>query len=286
MASSDENQSTDTKAEAHTTNKKPATEDTAARKLTHREKAKLKGKKKKVLEVDDLQEFNESVAKRGVVYMSRVPPFMSPLKLRHLLVPYANVLRIYLTPEDTSQRKKRRRTGGNKKQCFQDGWVEFEDKKEAKRLARSLNNTPIGGKAKFWREDLWNLKYLPGFKWHNLTEKIAYDKAVREQRLRFEMSQMKKQDDGYLERVAKARMHSAIEERKKKKGTYKEAAAGEADHHMVRQRPVPSSVGSNKPTMDQEFLSTLAPAKTIKKKQQQTAMTPTHKSAKVHSTRA
>jgi ESF2/ABP1 family protein len=52
---------------------------------------------------------------------------------------------------DARQRKKRRQGGGNKKTCFQDGWVEFENKKEAKRLARSLNNTPVGGKAKFWR---------------------------------------------------------------------------------------------------------------------------------------
>jgi hypothetical protein len=90
-----------------------------------------------------------------------------------------------------------------------------------------------------------------------LTEKIAYDKAVREQRMRFEMSQMKKQDDSYLERVAKARMYTAIEQRKKKKGTYREHE--ESSAHLVRQRPVPSSVDSVRPTMDQAFLTALAP---------------------------
>ena len=35
----------------------------------------------------------------GVVYLSRVPPFMKPYKLKHLLSPYGSVGRIYLQPE-------------------------------------------------------------------------------------------------------------------------------------------------------------------------------------------
>ncbi len=35
----------------------------------------------------------------GVVYLSRIPPFMKPHKLKHLLVPYGNVGRVYLQPE-------------------------------------------------------------------------------------------------------------------------------------------------------------------------------------------
>ncbi len=40
-------------------------------------------------------------------------------------------------------------------------------------VARGLNNTQIGGKKRdFYREDIWNLKYLRGFKWDHLTEKV------------------------------------------------------------------------------------------------------------------
>lgn len=35
----------------------------------------------------------------GVIYLSRVPPFMKPHKLKHLLSPYGTVGRIYLRPE-------------------------------------------------------------------------------------------------------------------------------------------------------------------------------------------
>ncbi len=37
--------------------------------------------------------------KRGVVYLSRVPPFMKPAKLRHLLELHGEVLRLYLAAE-------------------------------------------------------------------------------------------------------------------------------------------------------------------------------------------
>ncbi len=35
----------------------------------------------------------------GVVYLSRVPPYMKPHKLKHLLMPYGRVGRVYLQPE-------------------------------------------------------------------------------------------------------------------------------------------------------------------------------------------
>lgn len=37
--------------------------------------------------------------KRGVCYLSRIPPHMDPVKLRQILSQYAEVQRIYLTPE-------------------------------------------------------------------------------------------------------------------------------------------------------------------------------------------
>jgi len=52
--------------------------------------------------------------------------------------------------------------------------VEFLNKKHAKRVAAFLNNQKVGGKRRsFHYEDLWNIKYLPKFKWHHLTQKIG-----------------------------------------------------------------------------------------------------------------
>jgi len=53
----------------------------------------------------------------------------------------------------------------------------------------ALNGQLIGGKKRhnLFYDDIWTIKYLPKFKWSNLTEKLAYDQKVREQRLRVEV---------------------------------------------------------------------------------------------------
>lgn len=45
---------------------------------------------------------------------------------------------------DALARKKRQRMGGNKKKKFTEGWVEFLNKRDAKLVARTLNNQPVG----------------------------------------------------------------------------------------------------------------------------------------------
>jgi hypothetical protein len=61
---------------------------------------------------------------------------------------------------------------------FTEGWVEFEDKAIAKSIAQGLNGQQIGGKRRSaYHYDLWNMKYLPKFKWDHLTEEIAYEKV-------------------------------------------------------------------------------------------------------------
>ncbi|KAJ1490473.1 hypothetical protein T484DRAFT_1613955, partial [Baffinella frigidus] len=146
------------------------------------------------------------VDKTGVVYLSRVPPYMKPDKIRTLLRKYGEVNRVYLTPEDPAMRKRRVAKGGNKRLNYVDGWIEFLDKRDAKRAANELNTQAIGGKAtSFYAADLWNLKYLSKFKWNHLTEKIAYDNLVRRQKLQAEISQAKKEKDFYLEKVEQSK---------------------------------------------------------------------------------
>lgn len=66
---------------------------------------------------------------------------------------------------DSAVRKKRKEAGGNGSKMFREGWVEFADKKIARQVAESLNNTMIGGKkGSFYHDDMWNIKYLKNFK--------------------------------------------------------------------------------------------------------------------------
>ena len=45
--------------------------------------------------------------KRGVVYLSRVPPYMKPAKVKHLMAQFGSVNRIYLAAEPAENRKRR-----------------------------------------------------------------------------------------------------------------------------------------------------------------------------------
>jgi ESF2/ABP1 family protein len=170
---------------------------------------------KKVLSEKALKKARADQAKRGVVYLGSIPPFMKPQKLRQLLTPYGDLDRMYLMPEDPEIRARRKKFKGNTGKNFVEGWVEFRDKKKAKACAAMLNGTQVGGRRRGAHfSDLWNMKYLPKFKWDNLTEEIEYQKALREQRMQLELSVAKKERDFYLQKVEQAKQIEKMRERR------------------------------------------------------------------------
>merc|ERR1712079_24311 len=52
---------------------------------------------------------------------------------------------------------------------------------------------------------IWNIKYLPGFKWTNLSERLAYEKAVHQQRMRTEISQAKRETDYFRANIERSK---------------------------------------------------------------------------------
>ncbi len=80
----------------------------------------------------------------------------------------------HTSPAEDIVRQRRIKFRGNKKVKFTEGWVEFLDKRVAKVVATTLNCTPVGRKKRsIYHDDLWNIKYLPKFRWTHLTEKIG-----------------------------------------------------------------------------------------------------------------
>jgi ESF2/ABP1 family protein len=178
----------------------------------------------------------------GVIYISRVPPFMKPHTLKRLLEPYgpSGIGRLFLTPETSSAHTSRVRSGGNKKRNFSDGWVEFLSKREAKIACETLNTTIIGGKkGGYYHDDVWNLKYLKGFKWRNLTEQIANENAERAARLRAEGQKERREVREYVRNVERAKMLDGMEKKKKRKD---EASSGNAEETQAHDgKPVSKS---------------------------------------------
>jgi len=185
-----------------------------------------KKKKKKVfkLSLEDTEDFNAKLRKRGVVYISRIPPRMGPLKLKQLLSEYGVVTRLYLAEEDKAVRKRRMKghKGGGKR--YVEGWVEFEKNSVAKRVGNGLNNMPITNhKRNVHYGDLWNMKFLgKKFQWSHLTEKVAYERRVRDQKLRVEIMQAKRENAAYSSLVEAGQKLDHIEARRSKTQTQKQ----------------------------------------------------------------
>lgn len=172
----------------------------------------------------------------------------------------------------SDQQVRKRKGKTSLKRCdFTEGWVEFRDKRVAKRVAASLHNTPMGTrKRQHFYSDLWNIKvqfypclclvvnvtvlnvncffqislwlghcsdqsllmclqYLHRFQWTHLSERLAYEQMVLQQRLRTEVSQAKRETNFYLNNVDK----SAHLDKLRRKRNGKQVNSEPGSEHIV-----------------------------------------------------
>ncbi|XP_038052600.1 activator of basal transcription 1-like [Patiria miniata] len=157
--------------------------------------------------------------KPGIIYLSRIPTFMKPKRIQQIFSQYGELGRTFLQAEDKYIRQMRKKKGGNKARCFSEGWVEFKDKKTAKRVALTLNNTRVSGqKRSRYYDDLWSIKYLHRFQWAHLAGQLEYEQQVQKQRMRAEIMQVKKETNVFLKNVEKSQWLERMENKKKKQG--------------------------------------------------------------------
>ena len=168
------------------------------------------------LTLENLEEFKKKQQKRGIIYVSRIPPGMTAPKVRHIFSQFGEVGRIYLQPKDKDL------TGAKRKRAshFSEGWIEFLSKRVARTAAEMLNAQPIGalgGSAPSsrrsqgnrvtnrWKDDVWTMKYLKGFRWPMLMEQMSHERASHAARMRLELSQSAYEQRDYLQKVERAR---------------------------------------------------------------------------------
>lgn len=144
-----------------------------------------------IVEEDDPRKY-----KKGIIYLSTIPTGIDVSKIREIFSQFGDVGRIYLE-KDTATKAKGKKTKFHR---YTEGWIEFKKKKIAKRVALMLNGQQVGGKRRsIYYDCIWSIKYLHRFKWHHLREQIAQERALNEQRLRFEIQQARKETNFFLE---------------------------------------------------------------------------------------
>ena len=199
------------------------------------------------------KDFNETLRKRGVLYVARIPPKMTPTKLKTLLSDFGQVTRVFCQEEDAAKRKRRRKLTGNASKRYTEGWVEFAQKSVAKRLAVALHQQPISThKRNPHYGDLWSVKYLPKFQWSHLTEKVAYERRVREQKLRLETATARRETAQYKKLLETGKKLDKIAERKRKRGEIDTQETGKKNKRGFQLEPMDEGAdkASRKPLLD------------------------------------
>ena len=185
-----------------------------------------------------VSKFEVDQAKTGICYLPTVPPRITVGQVRQILDLHCvdgkkeggmGIGRIYLKPKGMGNALERETANTNMRFCdkFEDGWVEFLSKNDAKRVARDLNGQMIGCAAKkakkrgqaMLHDQIWCIKYLPTVKWADLLELKTYNAIARTVRLRNSMGKAEAQNDEYLNNFEKRkRRKTAPVDKKSKRG--------------------------------------------------------------------
>ncbi|RMZ86455.1 hypothetical protein DV736_g6325, partial [Chaetothyriales sp. CBS 134916] len=170
----------------------------------------------------------------GVIYLSSIPPHLRPSALRNLLEQrgFGPVNRLFLTPITKDAVKKSASTS-KARRSYAEGWVEFASHKTAKLCTQTLNATAIGGKkGSYYRDDLWNMKYLRGMGWEELMDGVRGEKREEEARRDEERRQIQRDAKIFLESVEEGKRVEGMREKRKRKG---QMADDDGRQRMFRQ---------------------------------------------------
>lgn len=144
--------------------------------------------------------------KKGIIYLSTIPPYMNVTQITEFFSDFGKVGRVYLQLADTEPKPGEKTKKRKIAKKFTEGWVEFQRKSVAKKVATLLNNTQISNRKKSKHYDvMWNMKYLSNFKWTHLHERLAYEKAARRQKLRTEIELAKKKTNFFTVNLDKGK---------------------------------------------------------------------------------
>lgn len=129
---------------------------------------------------------------------------MKAHKLRCILQKYGTVKNMYLRKEPMWRYKARLDKGGRKGRLFIDGWAEFEKKKDAKFCEEQMNSQTVEDIKGRWANDIWLIKYLPGFKWTHLQEALEAERRTHQDKVKEENEKARETSKKWLKQTKTA----------------------------------------------------------------------------------
>ena len=169
----------------------------------------------------------------GVVYLSSLPPYLRPSALRNILTQrgFFPITRLFLAPTSTTKSH----TKSSKRQMYSEGWIEFASHKTAKKCVQALNAQPVGGKkGGYYRDDVWNMRYLKGMGWAELMEGVAGERREEEARRDEERRRADREAKMFIEGVEQGKVVEGIRQKRKHQGHGEEGEGGESKGDLKR----------------------------------------------------
>ncbi len=110
------------------------------------------------------------------------------------------------------------------------------------------------------------LKYLHGFKWEDLTEKFLFERKMREQRLKAELSQAKKEVDFISDKMVWSKRLQKRLDKSAKAPAGEEAEGDKPDEAEEEKKPTEKAPGKSTAAEDEksEKLAAKRPKKALK----------------------
>jgi ESF2/ABP1 family protein len=212
--------------------------DTNAAGDAEEEAVQTKSKAFRLTKEKKLKKPKKSARKTGVVYLSRVPPGLDVGIVRSVLGRCGTLGRVWLRAEAREHVDSRRILGGRRNAGFSDGWVEFSRASDAETAVVLLHGQPMTGatrKGKF-QNDLWCLKFLPGFVWDDLVEEVCGTRRERLLRVKSEVAAARRERAFVEEKAELARVMKRDDQARA--GADAEMAGDSGDKPEVVKRPI------------------------------------------------
>ena len=154
----------------------------------------------------------------GVIYLSSLPPYLRPSALRNLISArgFTPITRLFLTP--ASKASSQDKPKNTSRQLYTEGWIEFPSKHTAKECVAALNAQSVGGKkGGYYRDDLWNMRYLRGLSWEELMEGVRGERREKEAREDEERRRVAGESKRFIEAVSEGKRAEGMREKRRKK---------------------------------------------------------------------
>lgn len=138
----------------------------------------------------------EIPSKPGILYFKTVPRNMPLQIIKAQFRKFGQLGRAFFIPESRRSYEARHKGKSAGPLRFAEGWLEFDNRKEARKAVKLLHMTPVGGKKNTaWENDRWNVEYLKSVDWEDLMSTRSRD---REERTRTFTEEVKRAQDDLI----------------------------------------------------------------------------------------